>query len=170
MSRMCNHVKGCWLCANVSNLYVPTRKLKHTYYFYCLLYGFTLSFFTSYLFLCIFLHHIFKSEILSAQKNPYFDSVRGKLPYEGLRMGQVCGPKESPLVMCWRLWLPLERVHQKHVWFSSNILHCSFVLCKACSVYFTSLPCVLFKVCSMYCTRCAVCIIQGVKYELYIKI
>ena len=28
-------------------------------------------------------------------------------------------------------------------------------------MYCTNVPCLFFKVCSMYCTRCAVCIIQG---------
>ena len=38
-----------------------------------------------------------------------------------------------------------------------------FALCKACSVYCTSVSCGLLKVCSMCCTMCAVCIVQCVQ-------
>ena len=44
------------------------------------------------------------------------------------------------------------------------------VLCKACSVYRTSVLFVLYKMCSMYCTMCAVCIVQGDICEFNIKI
>ena len=44
------------------------------------------------------------------------------------------------------------------------------VLCKACSVYCTSVLYVVFKVCSMSCARHAAYIIRGVKCEFYIKI
>ena len=44
------------------------------------------------------------------------------------------------------------------------------LLYQAYSVYFTSVPSVLLKVGSMYCTMCAVCIIHGVPCEFYIKI
>ena len=40
------------------------------------------------------------------------------------------------------------------------------IMCQSCSVYRASVPSVLSKVCSMYCTRGAVCIIKIVQCEL----
>ena len=43
------------------------------------------------------------------------------------------------------------------------------VYCKRCAVYIVQgVQCVLYKVCSVYWTRCAVCIVQGLRYAVCI--
>ena len=42
------------------------------------------------------------------------------------------------------------------------------VYCTRCAVCIVhGLPYVLYKTCSMYCTRCSLCIVKGVKFVLY---
>ena len=77
--------------------------------------------------------------------------------------------KVSELNQALSIWLGIQFTkHQAAKQQDLGIQGDKCVSCNACSVYCTSLLCVLFKVWSMFFTVCAMCIIQGVICELYI--